>query len=75
MIVMLIIYLLLINITTLSLYGYDKQCAKEHQRRISEKALLTSSVIGGSLGAYIGMLTFRHKTKFNLSANYLRTII
>lgn len=54
---------MLINTIALSLFGYDKQCAKKHQWRISEKALLTSAIIGGSLGAGIGMILFRHKTK------------
>lgn len=42
--------------------GYDKYLAKNNQRRISEKALLTSALIGGSIGSGLGMLYFRHKT-------------
>lgn len=67
---MLLIYLLLINVIALCLYGYDKYCAMTHQWRVPEKALLTSAIIGGAIGAYIGMLTFRHKTnhkKFQIS--------
>lgn len=59
---MLAIYILLVNIIALGLYGYDKYCAKTHRWRVPEKTLLTSAIIGGSVGAYIGMLTFRHKT-------------
>ena len=45
--------------------GYDKKLAKTNQRRISEKALLTSALIGGSMGSGIGMIYFRHKTSKN----------
>lgn len=54
--------LLAINIFAFGLMGYDKYLAKNNQRRISEKALLTSVLIGGSIGSGIGMLYFRHKT-------------
>lgn len=59
---MLIVYLICINIIALILYGYDKYCAINHKWRISEKTLITSAIIGGSVGAYLGMMTFRHKT-------------
>ena len=45
--------------------GYDKNLAQTNQRRISEKALLTSAMVGGSVGSGIGMLYFRHKTSKN----------
>ena len=54
--------LLIINIFAFGLMGYDKYLAKNNQRRISEKALLTSALIGGSIGSGLGMLYFRHKT-------------
>lgn len=41
----------------------DKQKAKKNQWRISEKALLFLAVAGGSIGIYLGMRVFRHKTK------------
>lgn len=53
---------LTINIFSFGLIGYDKNLAKNKQRRISEKALLTSALIGGSIGSGSGMLYFRHKT-------------
>ena len=43
--------------------GIDKGKAKRHERRISEKALLTVAALGGSLGSFAGMSSFRHKTK------------
>lgn len=57
--------LLAINIFAFLLMGYDKNLAKTNQRRISEKALMTSAMIGGSAGSGIGMLYFRHKTSKN----------
>ncbi len=41
----------------------DKQRAIKHEWRIPESTLMTLSLIGGSIGTYLGMYTFRHKTK------------
>lgn len=41
----------------------DKYNAKKNLWRIPEKTLLTVAAMGGSLGCYAGMHTFRHKTK------------
>ena len=54
--------LLAINVFAFRLMGYDKYLAKSNQRRISEKALLTSALLGGSIGSGFGMFYFRHKT-------------
>ena len=40
----------------------DKRYAKEDKRRVPEKTLLLISIVGGSLGMYIGMYKFKHKT-------------
>lgn len=60
-----IFLLLAVNICAFLLMGYDKKLAQTRQRRISEKALLTSALLGGSIGSGIGMLYFRHKTSKN----------
>lgn len=60
---LLIVYLLLINIAAFALFGADKRKAKRNAWRISEKALFLSAVLGGSLGAMIGMRFFHHKTR------------
>lgn len=60
---LLIVYLLLINIAAFALFGADKRKARRNAWRISEKALFLSAVLGGSLGAMIGMRLFHHKTK------------
>ena len=45
----LILYFILINIISISMFYIDKQRAIKHQWRISESALLLSAFIGGSL--------------------------
>ncbi|NMC56564.1 MAG: DUF1294 domain-containing protein [Eubacteriaceae bacterium] len=59
----LIYYLLFINIIAFVAVFIDKQKAKKNRYRISEKALFILASIGGSIGTYISMLIFRHKTK------------
>lgn len=59
----LILYFCLINIVGLSFMGIDKQKARKHQWRISEKTLFMIAIVGGSLGSLCGMHLFRHKTK------------
>lgn len=57
-----ICFLLAINIATFLLYGIDKYKAKKNQWRISEATLLTMAAIGGSIGAWVGMRIWHHKT-------------
>ena len=57
-----ICYLLAVNIATLFLYGFDKYKAKKGRWRISEATLLLMAVIGGSIGAWVGMRIWHHKT-------------
>ena len=57
-----ICYILTINIATFLLYGIDKYKAKKNQWRISEATLLTMAAIGGSIGAWVGMRIWHHKT-------------
>lgn len=58
-----IIYLLIINVITFLLYGFDKWKAKRDKWRVPEKTLLMFAVVGGTIGAFVGMQVFRHKTK------------
>ncbi len=58
-----IIYLLLaINVITFILYGIDKLKAKKGKWRIPEATLLLLAVVGGSIGAWLGMKVWHHKT-------------
>ena len=57
------------NVFTFFLYGWDKLCAKRHWRRIPESVLIGVSFLLGALGALFGMVIWNHKTskmKFRL---------
>ena len=54
--------LLAVNIATFFLYGIDKYKAKKGKWRIPEATLLTMAAIGGSIGAWVGMRLWHHKT-------------
>lgn len=58
----LVCYLLAINAVTFIVYGIDKYKAKKTKWRISEATLLLLAVLGGSIGAWIGMKVWHHKT-------------
>jgi len=55
-------YLILINGLTLGIYALDKLLAKMRSWRVPEIVRLFLAVIGGSMGAYLAMYIFRHKT-------------
>ncbi|GGP13358.1 DUF1294 domain-containing protein [Oceanobacillus neutriphilus] len=57
------IYLLVANVIGFYLMFKDKQKAKQHAYRIPERTFWLLAILGGSIGLYIGMQTFRHKTK------------
>jgi uncharacterized membrane protein YsdA (DUF1294 family) len=63
MIIIVILYILIMNIVAFTSMGYDKKQARKGKRRLSEKRLFTYAVIGGALGGWFGMQTWRHKTK------------
>ena len=58
-----LIYLAVINVVTFFMYGIDKWKAKNSKWRIRETALLGLAVLGGSIGAWLGMKVWRHKTQ------------
>lgn len=58
----LIIYFVTINVATFLVYGVDKWKAKRSKWRITEAALLLLAVLGGSIGALLGMKVWHHKT-------------
>lgn len=51
-----------INIVSFTVYGIDKYRAVRRKFRISERTLLLLAAVGGSVGAYVAMRIFRHKT-------------
>ena len=63
MIKVLVVYLIVVNLMAFVLYGADKSKAKRGKWRISEKTLIGIAMIGGSVGAILGMQIFHHKTR------------
>ena len=56
-------YLAAVNVVTFTVYGIDKRKARRGTWRIPEKTLFLLPLLGGSVGALLGMKVFRHKTK------------
>lgn len=59
----LILYLVIINVITFVIYGVDKYKAIRQEWRIRESTLLGLALIGGSIGGWLAMYIFHHKTK------------
>lgn len=58
-----LIYIAIINVIAFVLFGVDKWKAKHGSWRITEATLLDAAILGGSIGAYLGMKVFHHKTQ------------
>ena len=57
-------YLAAVNLWAFGLMWSDKRRAgRQGARRDRERTLFLSALLGGSVGAVLGMWTFRHKTK------------
>lgn len=56
------VFLLAVNVMAFFMYGIDKWKAKKDKWRTSEATLLWIAVIGGSIGAWLGMKVWHHKT-------------
>lgn len=59
---LLLAYLAVTNVVTFLVYGIDKWKARHHRWRIPESTLLGLALLGGSIGAYLGMRVWHHKT-------------
>ena len=55
-------YILVMSIVAFCVCGADKFAAQRQKSRVPEKVLFLLSALGGSVGMYLGMFTFRHKT-------------
>ena len=58
-----VICLLAVNLLAFILYGIDKKRARNREWRFSERTLIGIAVIGGCIGAILGMHVFHHKTR------------
>ena len=70
-----ITFLILINLTAITLTILDKRAAKRNTRRVRERTLLLSAVLGGSFAMLVTMTCIRHKTKHAKFMLGLRAII
>lgn len=58
-----IITLIVLNIFGFVLVSLDKYKAKNRLWRIPERSFFILSILGGSIGVYIGLFVFNHKTR------------
>ncbi len=58
-----LIYWIVLNIVGFVLMGVDKKRAIRGAWRISEASLFLAALLGGSLGSFLGMRYFHHKTR------------
>ena len=58
----LLFFIIGINVITFVVYGIDKLKAKKGKWRIPEATLLLLAIVGGSMGAWMGMKVWHHKT-------------
>ena len=56
-------YLLSVNLVALGVYGYDKLISSSDRTRVPELALQSLVLLGGTIGALVGIFGFRHKTR------------
>lgn len=60
---MILSLILIVNVLAFLLYGIDKWKAKRARWRIPESVLLGLAAVGGSIGAWLGMRVWHHKTQ------------
>ena len=58
-----LVWLVLVNILDFALMGVDKRRARRDAWRVRERTFFLLALLGGTLGAILGMRLFRHKTK------------
>lgn len=63
LLIVLLGWIVISSLVTFVVCGVDKFAAQRQKRRVPEKVLFLLAAVGGSIGLYLGMYTFRHKTK------------
>jgi uncharacterized membrane protein YsdA (DUF1294 family) len=58
-----VLTLVVLNLVSFTLFGIDKRRARRGAWRISESTLILSGLVSGTIGAWCGVLAFRHKTR------------
>lgn len=68
-------YLVIINISGFVLCGIDKRRSKTKAWRVRETTLFNIALLGGSIGLFLGMKLFHHKTKHKSFTIFVPVII
>lgn len=58
-----VLYMIVINIVAFLAFAIDKSHAVNGYWRIPEKTLLSCTILGGGIGALLGMYMLHHKTR------------
>jgi uncharacterized membrane protein YsdA (DUF1294 family) len=61
-------WVLAVSVLAFAVYGYDKGIADSPLTRAPEDTLILLAALGGTLGAMLGMLVFRHKVSAQKAA-------
>lgn len=70
------LWLIVINVVAFVIYSYDKTVAGWAWARVPERLLLLLALLGGTVGALLAMLLFRHKTsKASFRLKFLLVIL
>ena len=79
------IWVMLMSLITFLVFGLDKGKAKwkekhENTRRVPEKTLFLLAGLGGSIGAWLAMKVFHHKTlhksfKYGIPAIFIAQVV
>ena len=56
-------WILGVSVASFFTYGYDKTIAGRNVTRVPEVVLHLLTLLGGTLGSFLGMQIFRHKTQ------------
>ena len=65
--------LVILELTAFALFWVDKAAARNGGGRVRERTLLLSALFGG-IGAWLGLILLRHKTRKEGFRSYLRGI-
>ena len=60
---LILIYVAVMSVIAFGAFGLDKYKAKADKWKTPEKTLFILAILGGGIGAFLGMQVFRHKTK------------
>ena len=58
-----LVVVFVMSVIAFAAFGLDKYKAKTDRWRTKEKTLFLFAILGGGIGAFLGMQVFRHKTR------------